>query len=550
MSNSINDIAKHIEIINNYNSRSKMIVIYKSENDYIQNLQTMIKHYWHDKWVLNILPILWPGDSTFEGFYYNPFLNWENNGTIYSFKSYDEFELVNNPFITYNLHGHPVRVHSFTTQLNLPVYLEDLSGFIEYEVNILEILSKLMNFTIQYYNRSDDLHFGEMLAKDIYTGALYVLENNLADMAITEQRFKDFYSKNIIFYFPTQDVKFQFVVPKNYHPRQVDVFFIFNYDTEAQIYFGITCVLLVLLLSITNKLINKQNNLMMYIMLMVSLLCSVSFSQISRVPQNERSILIWVLFMALLITTIYQGNIIDDLNSATRFDIYTIEDLVSTNLPIYVPKFVKDDFSAKCNDSLFYQLHLLCDRIIEVDSDVELSLEKISVERNAAVLTQMDKAKLYRALLIDKNTGVDTIFIVPYIVHTALESFLSQKRSPYYKRMNFLVQRLLETGMFARNEMLMQRQIDQIRLNIGARAPNERDAGENEPLLLFEFLTAIYILLILYGIAILIFCVELLWARSSKHDMEINISFKKKKRIKNNKQITTKNVEYFEKYIE
>lgn len=509
MSESIGDIYRNIEHIELYNPNTKIVIIYTNSISHMSSLQSLIENFWRDKMILNVVGILWNNNSSISGFFFNPFDG--HNGSLINFSNYSQFNTVYNPKILQNLNGYTIRVHSFAFIPQLPIYLKDKSGLDDYELGIIELISKLRNFTISYYSNAENLKYGGF-ENGQFTGALRVIEDNLADIAVTTREYEDYQSENIIFFFPISEAQFHFVVPNNYYPRQVDVLFIFNYDIEAQILFISTCTIIVLILGFTNKLVKRKPNFIFYITFIVSLLCSVSFDQITRIPRNQRLFIVGILFMSLIITTIYTGNIINDLNSATRYNILTIKDLIETGLPVYVPKSIKKDFFAKCNDTLVSEL---CKRYIIVSSNVESTIESIALNRNATIFIQVETAEFYQTLLIVRETGDDTVFIVPQLVNTVFQSFICQKRSPFYTTINELLQRLLETGMLEMKERIIDRQLQQIRFNIESRA-TALDSSDTGPLLLFEFFTAIYILLGAYAIASVILIIELIWFRLNK----------------------------------
>jgi ABC-type amino acid transport substrate-binding protein len=313
--------------------------------------------------------------------------------------------------------------------------LENPSGFIGLDGNILNELAKIMNFTVQMSNFSNHTFYGVPLQNGTVIGSLGAVVNSIVDLA-TNGRFITKQEYNYVeFTVPYANDKICIIAPKSEKiPHWVETFRGFGWDVWLLLFGSISFSLLVWY-TFQNIEFDKSNVNKVW-MDIFSIFLNVPVKVVGSTPGRNMFLVSCYVFMVIF-TGIFQGNLVRSFSATSYYaEINTLEELDNSGLKILTSLNIFNNNES----SLFERLQ---SNVIDRN---ESAKEAVAYHKNVVALERKKDANLFKYVYVTRE-GIPLLHVVqecPISYHLA---FIVTEGSPYLPRFNQLIRRMFESGL-------------------------------------------------------------------------------------------------------
>lgn len=427
----------------------------------IEDVQNFLQFAWNTYKIMNILMIR-PDNINPTIFYWNPFESrlFQSNKT-----SINSNLLISLKNIRKNLNGYPMRVYIFEYPVISQPIRDKMGKILRFKYldgAILNFLSEKMNFTPIFHKILDNVTYGFRYQNGTFTGALKALENNYVDIAANTRTIFQMETKNVIFLRPLEQIHIVFMVPKSEHRTHISLFIYNAYDCQSRLWMLITFIAFIIAWSALDYIYyciiqrqtrrRQQQQIVVSsfgrnILIVVSVQHIVSVNFHRELRSYERILLICLLVYALIITNLFQGNIVKQLSTAKSDDINTLERLAKSSMRI---KAVATTENYLCGSEKDDQTSIMGRLLMKQDTIFTLldeAAKNMIHNKSYALVVPKQFAEYYNAKLYNPTTGHDLIHIIPESVTDFYTSFLTVKNSPFVVQFNDILLQLLESGL-------------------------------------------------------------------------------------------------------
>ncbi|XP_070494137.1 uncharacterized protein [Chironomus tepperi] len=431
-----------------------------------------------------------------------------------------------------NLNGYPLKVVLFQFLMVCKGEMDPSGNFILETLKFqdpeaLKILSKYMNFSIQFVKSTDGINHGYETSNKTFTGSLGMIEYEHADFAANARLVAEYNTTNSLCLFPTTTTKLKFAVPKKYWDEVNILVSIYNFlDINLKICIFTIFIVLPTLILITDKIqgIEKysifesltSNYLMFY-----AILTFVSI----KLPKNwtTRCLVGSVIIIWLVIGNMYSSKMIEFLNTNSGLkQIGSIEELMESDLSVKVPYPMAILFEGNFKNTS--KSHQFINHVVTKSRELERIGNKwafIDIENMGDLIRSKKFALLFLDNLIDhvekgyydKNGNN----ILTHIEETPYEYYYSTsvpKTSPFVQHFNDILMRIFEAGIskYQMNIALIDNDLVYIRRMKEGKVPN----NGLKSISLQQLYSVFYVYLISLGTCLCIFIAEIVLHKSLK----------------------------------
>ena len=364
-----------------------------------------------------------------------------------------------------NLNGYALKVVLFQFLMVCEGEL-DSSGKFKLETlkfqdaEALKILSKYMNFIIQFVKSTDGINHGYQTSNNTFTGSLGMIEYEQADFAANARIVAEHDTSNSLCLFPTTTTKLKFAVPKKYWDEVNILASIYNFlDINLKISIFAIFIVSPIVILIFDRIqgIKKyslfesltSNYLMFY-----AILTFVSV----KLPKNwtSRWIIGGVIIIWLIIGNMYSSKMIEFLNTNSGLkQIENIDELMKSDLSVKVPYPMAILFEGNFKNTS--KAHQFINRVVKKSRELERIGNKwafIDIENMGDLIRSKKFALLFLDNLIDHVEKVyhdkNANNILTHIEETPYEYYYATsvpRTSPFVQRFNEVLMRIFETGI-------------------------------------------------------------------------------------------------------
>lgn len=435
----------------------------------------------------------------------------------------------------HNLHQYPLRIDIFEEVL-LSNAVRNANGMItRYEYadgDAVTQLSEIMNFTPIYVTTNEESKYGYQLSNGTFTGSLGSIENGNADLSAIPTFIADYNTSKSLFLQPIAMKKLFFIIQK---PEAFRTFIIqiFNQlDSFSKIVAVSLCVLFPFIYATVNSLESKivgrtvkvsfGRNMTYTIALMTGI------SSKSSSLTASRFLVTVILFYALMISSIFQGTIIKNLNrNEYMSDIKTVNELLQKDYKLLIERSLIAIFQDQATTELDRKLKKFSANPENIVESTRKGFAMAVANEKIALLTS-DVTMGILNLFYDEVTGENTFDYVPEAVHEFYVSPMVPKDSPFTENFNFWLMMYREVGI--QDYQVSQATYDSnIRVMI-ERVKNGKVPEFQEKSLKFADLTAVFCLhLIIMTAASITFLAEILFHACFQTKMTPKMSARMKK---------------------
>lgn len=316
-------------------------------------------------------------------------------------------------------------------------------GWVDGEV--VRILSKAMNFKINYVNTTGRSTFGELGPDGKYTGALNALENEEIDLAANVRTIQIRKLEKSMSLYPVYPKGFSVLVPKR--PHKVEI----SYLDAVNISCGFALVVFMFLVFLTwiklgfiYKKIRTHEEPIDAIRVVIIIFGTLLYT--SQPPAkfgHEKSLMTAVLFSSVILSSTYQAKMVQHLTTSTKSaDLKNVRELLQTNLTIIVPDALKNTISL---ESLSSDTSLTRGKSIVVSSNYKKVINAVVTKKDTAYILGDLFCEFTNARLYD-DKGNRFTHVIKRVV-TVPASLMTLKKSPYKYRFNQILLALCEIGV-------------------------------------------------------------------------------------------------------
>lgn len=374
-----------------------------------------------------------------------------------------------------NVHKYPLRICIFeydgiTNSVKSPngtiLYYTNLDGEL-----IRSILQKY-NFKPEYFYPKFSNGYGYRLPNDTVIGAFGVMERGEADIAANIRPILDANAGGSTkFLSPIDDIEFWFATPmvEKTNDFPLSIYFCV-FDVNASIILAVAYFVVVLVWCYMQKLfytyINHAVNSKYY---SVEHTIFTLFGTIVMAAQNvnfqkgfERCIYIFLVFFAIILSTVYQGTMVKLLQiTDIDLNINSLEDLALSDLSIATILPFKNVLNTSSDDTVFQKLF----KRQQIVSPHEL-LYKVAVEKKTAALLPQNMAYLLQNAASSTKTGKTSVHLLKHGPSKRFRAHMVQNRSPYSETFNEFFRSLNEMGL---PNYWLKKQFDELSMKIKIR---------------------------------------------------------------------------------
>ncbi|KAL7022552.1 hypothetical protein ACKWTF_012293 [Chironomus riparius] len=391
-----------------------------------------------------------------------------------------------------NLNGYALKVVLFQFLMVCKGEM-DSSGYFLLETlkfqdaEALKILSKYMNFIIQFVKSADGINHGYQTSNKTFTGSLGMIEYEQADFAANARIVAEHDTSNSLCLFPTTTTKLKFAVPKKYWDEVNILASIYNFlDINLKVAIFTIFIVTPILILIFDRIQGIKNysvfeSLATNYLMFYAIMTFVSV----KLPKNwtSRWVIGGVIIIWLIIGNIYSSKMIEFLNTNSGLkQIESIDELMESDLSVKVPYPMAILFEGNFKNTSM--AHQFINRVVTKSRELERIGNKwafIDIENMGDLIRSKKFALLFLDNLIehvekvyfDKNGNN----ILTHIEETPYEYYYATsvpKTSPFVKRFNELLMRIFETGIskYQMNMALTDNDLIYIRRMKEGKVPN------------------------------------------------------------------------------
>lgn len=498
-----------------YNTRNVILMTHPCNK-----LDGLLEIAWSDYKMLNVynfeISRKNPEGLTINILFYDPFIRHQDpKQGIYKIsisKNNTDDELIINSQKIFrerilDLHQYPIRIGV----IHFPGYLEivkdgNVIRYTKVYGNIINAIIHHMNFAPMSIIPKDVTAYGGRLENGSVVGLIGLLERDEVEFAANIKVFERNLLENAVFSSILSETSYCFITPN----KQATLKSTFTSIVGRRTYSGltITCIITVLLKYAHHRL-HSQNSeghsqrfdFFIKILELLAYFLVVSY----KVPKIRfhRLLFIILIFMAMVVNFTYQGNMIKILTLETKSsNLKTLTDLANSDLNIYTTigagsynpfRLLGDEVNDKLQNRMFKV------------TEYEEGMDKVIRDKDSAFLVLRSFIDVYGSKWYSNETGASTVNVI--YDGDNMNNFLAiliTKHSPYLGRVNSLVKRIREGGLYDKiyEDSVFKSKLNLLRM---PKAPNKTNFSMEELLDIFIMLaaalsacTAIFVLEIIY----------------------------------------------------
>lgn len=390
---------------------------------------------------------------------------------------------------------------------------------------LVYLLADRMNFTPVYVQDSEGVTYGKEEVDGHFSGALGAIENNKVDIAGNIRVITNLYrTRNLLFLRPIGSTKLMYIIPKNYLKRDFAVFPLSYYSVQVVVLYVATFISLSLVFYCIKSCSVRQKyqedvDLFKIVLTMIGIHHSISVK--TDFTSTKKRIILGTAFLyAVILSSMYQGNIVKELNNLKdRNDIKSFEQLIHTPLQLLIHADLAvhiEYFKEFSQQSIFNQLYK---RNTIIPNQIDNPGDYVAYNRTAALLTLDMYASMLKITYFDKETGEERVELLAVSVKEFFNSISVPKTSPFIDEINYWLSRFDQAGLIshqnsvAENDLKME-YIKYVKLGLN---PNLKLR-----ILTFEELNSLFLFMLIFYLCgfVVLFC-EILW--SKRHNLCKNI---------------------------
>lgn len=353
-----------------------------------------------------------------------------------------------------NLERFPLKIDIFSYPMVCkPVYDVKNESVLRYtyaDGDLVNIMSQQMNFTPIFVASKNSTTYGFVDANGTFSGSLAALENEIVDYVANPRLISSYQTKKALFLQPITTSQYKFIIKKTEKKRQLMISLLTQYDKWTQIIalslIVIFPIVFFLIKTVESKILRKKNPQSLVKSVLYVFAIHHNISVVHSKFASSRVIIITMIFYALIVTSVFQGTIVKNLNLHQHDGaIKSIEELLDLDYKMLLTHALKGIFVKQSGDRLREKLNRIARTRASVGTDEGLGM--LQKEKNVAFLWGNMYTGSYLNRYYDDVTGENLYEVVP---ETAFEFYIGSmapKASPLIEKFNEVILRFIESGL-------------------------------------------------------------------------------------------------------
>lgn len=350
-----------------------------------------------------------------------------------------------------NVNGYPIKICAFDI-LGLVQSIKDENGtIINYngmDAEAMWILLEASNFSRVYVSPPEGEMFGGRLPNGSSSGQLWVMENQLADIAVNTRMIQDYGSNMANFLQSTGDIRFNFLTPERGYAKRIA--FLNILDRNTYLFISIAYLSVFGVWVYMNKIrssMEKRSKFWRMDFIKDALVIFGTSALVSQPwPKNtqERILLSSMVLLSLVIGCSYQGTMYKILaTQQASLNYETLESLEQSDLELLITLSFKPNSYIRLGNNIY-------DKILKKATfvtDVKSSIKRVMEKKDAAMMIQESSLDMYQSMVFNTQTGENIIHKVGQPFKIGSGGFMSHKMCPYMHRLNDVLLHMIAGGL-------------------------------------------------------------------------------------------------------
>lgn len=360
-----------------------------------------------------------------------------------------------------NLQEFPLRVGMFEYDMKcVAVYDEEgeLSHYTYPDGELLMSIAKAMNFTPDFVPNLDGAKYGALIFDGSFLGGLADTEYDRVDIAANPKLISDYNTKKSVFLFPIGTTKLFFIIQTRPTSRHITATVYGQMDHISQV----LAILMMILFPICYLTVYAMEARMLpqrmrpqvdsirNILYTLGIIHCVSMNQ--PTSNAARLVVTAILFYSLIITALYSGGIVKDLNTDKKLGkISTLDELLEQEFTIGIEPFLTYSFREEGNDKISREMRRLSESVDDVGYLVDPAMIRLQEDDKFAFMWTEEMTGSFLDNFYDNKTGENYLETVPESVFEFYIAMMVPKSSHFFDRFNQVVLYYMESGLFPYN---------------------------------------------------------------------------------------------------
>lgn len=357
-----------------------------------------------------------------------------------------------------NLHGFPLEMNIFEYPMVAEAKYDEngkLQQYLYADGEIIIILSKLMNFTPVFNNNSgNEGMYGYQLPNGTFVGSLGDIENNRVAFAANPMTIADYNTSNSVFLQPVTMSPLYFIIRNRPTRRVLSLAHFHQFDHLTIVFTFLFAFLLPgfhwILSFCEERLLDPEKRVSSVVKSFLHTFAIFSNVSVSHPHYTgTRIVIASTMFYALISSTLFQSNIVKDLNlNRVEGKILTVEELANEGYKIKMPSHFSLIFNGLRHDKVSLMMNKTKQTAAEVGVP-SYDLESIMKpgEKIAFLWTSLYTQSNYLDRFFDNETGENLFESVPEVAFEFYIANVVPKHSPFIERFNEILIRYFELGL-------------------------------------------------------------------------------------------------------
>ncbi|GLV43562.1 Ionotropic receptor 100a [Carabus blaptoides fortunei] len=489
------------EILTLFWSPQSSFFLYFTEENCDDNMKILFENLWR---IYKTPHVIVGGCMCKNVLFYNPFFGSnDRRGEMFSFS---EEEIIENPHVIENsmldFNGYPIKPVIFRSPFSVQL---SATEFIGIDLNFLNLMGTHLNFSTIVLFPFDNDQYGFKLPNGTFTGALRRLLDGDADLINIDYFIKDYLTMDIEFSSSTMKDNLCVIMRK---AEKIPDWQLLYFCMDESTWISVIISFFVMSFSwifIQKLLTQFREEAVSYQYVFTDTFRLMISSSLFRLPTitSERVFLAFCLMAIVTLVGAFQGSLTGIYSSPMFYkDIDTLEKLSETKTKIKssYKLFIDDVFS----DMTYPVIARLKRMISFYDDPVSITI-RVATQKNFATLVRQSEVDIDTSTTTyyDAN-GINLIHMVKECARSYSLAYPFPVNSPYAPRMNNVILRAAEAGLFVKwyDEMVFNASENASKMN----TPSLSDALK--VLSLKDMQIAFFQLVIGYVIGFLVFVIE------------------------------------------
>ncbi|XP_035781861.1 uncharacterized protein LOC118461075 [Anopheles albimanus] len=424
-------------------------------------------------------------------------------------------------FIRYrirNLHQYPLRIAITDVELMSKAVRFKNNSISHYQYldgEMVEIMRQRLNFSIQYIELNYQESVGFITSNGSLGGTLDMIERNTIDLAANSRTMMEHPMRNLQYVHFLCPIRLVFVVPINFYANRFKLVFFHRFSLQMYLTnFGLSLALPLLLVAV----MRRQLSMGAYLKEAFRTL-AILFATSVRLPRdhNRRLVLMGLLFYSIVAYSAWQGMTIIQLNKDDEKlrNIHTLKELLDSPLQLQAILSFGNVIRSKIWNGTDVRGQLAVRIKVQMVPSNTSIIPLVADNRTVAVPIIEYFADVVKSRYFDPVRKESKLYIIPQPLVEYMTAMALPKNSPLFASIRRITMNCVENGIVNYQLSLIRTKGMLLQIAQNRDKTLRRDT-QTRQVNLFNMRNVFLVYIVMNGLSILVFCLELVHFRSVK----------------------------------